>query len=73
MDADRLVVMANQIADFFAGQRGDAAALVADHIAKNWDPRMRAALARHLAAGGAGLSPLALRAAERLTPKPAQA
>ncbi len=66
MDQHRLAVMANQIADFFAAQRGDPAALVADHIALNWDPRMRAALAAHLAAGGEGLKPLARSAAERL-------
>lgn len=66
MNQDRLVVMANQIADFFADQRGDAAAQVADHIAKNWDPRMRAGLSTHLAAGGEGLTPLARRAAEIL-------
>lgn len=66
MDPKRLAGMANQIADFFAAQRGDPAALVADHIAKNWDPRMRAGLAAHLAGGGEGLKPLARRAAERL-------
>lgn len=66
MDTTKLVTMANQIAGFFAAQRGDAAADTADHIAKNWDPRMRAGLADHLAAGGAGLDPVARRAAEIL-------
>ena len=73
MDPNRLVTMANQIADFFAAQRGDAAAQVADHIAKNWDPRMRAGLADHLAAGGDGLAPVARRAAEILASTPMRA
>jgi formate dehydrogenase subunit delta len=69
MEATRLVIMANQMADFFGVQRGDAAARIAEHIAKNWDPRMRAGLAAHLAAGGEGLTPLARAAAERLAAK----
>jgi formate dehydrogenase subunit delta len=71
MDTAKLVTMANQIAGFFAAQRGDAAAGAADHIAKNWDPRMRAGLAAHLAAGGAGLDPVARRAAEIVAAKSA--
>lgn len=66
MDAARLVTMANQIADFFAAQRTGGVENVARHIRENWDPRMRAALAAHLEAGGDGLSPLARAAAERL-------
>ena len=66
MDTAKLVTMANQIADFFAAQRGAAAVAVADHIAKNWDGRMRAGLAAHVAAGGEGLSPIARAAAEAL-------
>ena len=38
---ERLVYMANQIAREFA-RTGDPAAATADHIAKFWDPRMRA-------------------------------
>jgi formate dehydrogenase subunit delta len=39
---DKLVMMANQIAAFFAAQ-GEAKAVpaVADHIRKFWDPEMR--------------------------------
>ena len=42
MQSDKLVVMANQIAKFFAVQ-GEARAVpqIADHIEKFWDPRMR--------------------------------
>ncbi len=64
---DKLVRMANQIATFFATQPGESQAQdVADHIRAFWDPSMRAQLARHLDAGGDGLSPLARAAALRL-------
>lgn len=66
MDAERLVTMANQIAQFFATQGAGAEAAVADHIAKNWDPRMRAAIRAHLTAGGEGLDGVARAAIERL-------
>lgn len=67
MSPEKLVTMANQIAKFFAHQGEEkAVAAIADHLAKFWDPRMRADLLRHLAAGGAGLDPLARQAVERL-------
>jgi formate dehydrogenase subunit delta len=63
----RLVIMANQIARFFASQKHDkAVAGAADHIAKFWDPRMRGRIRAHLADGGAGLDPLAREAIARL-------
>lgn len=67
---DKLVYMANQIGRFFVSQ-GEAAALagIADHIDKFWDPRMRAAIFAHLAAGGAGLDPLVRQALEALRAK----
>lgn len=59
-----LVRMVNQIADFFRSYPQDeAVAGVAGHIRGFWDPRMRAELSRHLAAGGEGLSPVALAGA----------
>jgi formate dehydrogenase subunit delta len=60
MQPEKLVMMANQIARFFAAQ-GEARAVpqIADHIRQFWDPRMRRAIAAHIAAGGAGLDPLA--------------
>jgi formate dehydrogenase subunit delta len=67
MDENRLVTMANQIAAFFAVQGAGAEAAVADHIEKNWDPRMRAAIAAHVAAGGAGLSAVAKAALESIS------
>lgn len=67
MNPEKLVMMANQIAAFFAAQ-GDERALpqIANHVRDFWDPRMRTAMRAHLAAGGHGLAPLARQALERL-------
>ncbi len=60
--------MANQIGKFFAGQGEDKAVpLIADHLVKFWDPRMRKAIAAHLAAGGADLDPAVRKAVATLT------
>jgi formate dehydrogenase subunit delta len=40
---------------------------IADHIRQFWDPRMRRAIAAHVASGGAGLDPLAKAALVRIT------
>ena len=68
MSHDRIVYMANQIARAFRS-KGEAQAIAetAAHIRSFWDPRMRAQLAAHLAAGGTGLDATAKAAAERLT------
>jgi formate dehydrogenase subunit delta len=68
MNTEKLVMMANQIAAFFAAQ-GDERAIpqIAEHIENFWDPRMRAAIRDHVAAGGAGLQPLTLAALQRLS------
>jgi formate dehydrogenase subunit delta len=67
---DKLVYMANQIGKFFASQGPDkAAASIAEHIGKFWDPRMRATIIAHLATGGAGLDPAVRSAVEKL-PRP---
>jgi formate dehydrogenase subunit delta len=68
MSHDRIVYMANQIARAFR-HKGEAAAITetAAHIRSFWDPRMRAQLAAHLAAGGAGLDAVAKQAAEKVT------
>ncbi|MBL8709788.1 MAG: formate dehydrogenase subunit delta [Rhodospirillaceae bacterium] len=67
MNNDRLVSMANQIADFFQSYpEAEAVEGVATHIRKFWDPRMRQGIFEHLAAGGAGLKPLALAALKQL-------
>jgi len=67
MQSDKLVMMANQIATFFAAQ-GEARALpqIADHIEKFWDRRMRREIIAHIEAGGDGLNPLAKSALANL-------
>ena len=62
MTDDKLAYMANQIATAFRAQPGEAAAAVADHINKFWEPRMRAQLLAQLDAGGAGLDPTVIAA-----------
>lgn len=65
--AERVVLMANQIAINFASQQHDAAAAaVADHIAKFWDPRMKAIIFDLAQNGGAGLVPVAAQAVDLL-------
>ena len=67
MRTEKLVMMANQIAAFFAAQ-GEARAVpqIAKHIRNFWDPRMRAGILAHVANGGAGLDGLARAAVETL-------
>jgi formate dehydrogenase subunit delta len=62
---ERLIYMANQIARFFQAQP-ERAAGCADHLAKYWDPTMRAEIIAWRAAGGDGLSPLAAEAVDLL-------
>jgi len=67
MSPDKLVYMANQIGKFYVSQgAGKAAAGVAEHISKFWDPRMREAMLRHFEAGGQGLDPHVRDAVARL-------
>ena len=67
MEPGKLVMMANQIGRFFVPQRGiDPVAAIADHLNKFWEPRMRATIAAHLAAGGAGLDGPVREAVEHL-------
>jgi formate dehydrogenase subunit delta len=68
---EKLVYMANQIGTFFEAQdRETAAAKIAEHIKKFWDPRMRKAIIAHVdAGGGAGLDPAARQAVETLRPR----
>ncbi len=67
MRAEKLTMMANQIAAFFKAQ-GEAAApaAIADHLKKFWDPGMRADIIAHLDKGGDGLDPLTRAGVERL-------
>jgi formate dehydrogenase subunit delta len=67
MKADRLVHMANQIADFFGSYpREQAVAGVADHLHKFWDPRMRKQIIEYVGTDGAGLRDIALAAIKKL-------
>lgn len=64
---DRLVYMANQIANAFKHQEPEnAAAATYDHIWHFWDPRMRRLIIEHLAGGGEGLGDIARAAVARL-------
>ena len=64
---DKLVRMANQIAQFFRSQPHDeAVAGIEDHLRSFWTPKMRRQIADHAAAGGAGLDPLTLEAVRNL-------
>ena len=70
MDDNRLISMANQIADFFKSYpEGEAVEGIATHIEKFWDPRMRRGIYAHLNKGGAGLHPLTLKALQQLAAK----
>ncbi len=63
----KLIYMANQIAREFSSQRPhEAADATWDHLWHFWDPRMRAMIIDHLAAGGDGLSEIARAAIAKL-------
>jgi formate dehydrogenase subunit delta len=64
-DVQRLVKMANQIADNF-GFHDDAVERTADHLRRFWAPSMRDKLADFEAAGGDGLNEAARGAVRRL-------
>jgi formate dehydrogenase subunit delta len=63
---DKLVKMANQIGQYFGAQKVGAAAGMADHLRKFWDPHMRATIVDHVKHGGAGLDPIAIEAIKHL-------
>ena len=65
---DKLVRMANQIAQFFQSQPHDeAVAGIVDHLRSFWTPKMRRQIVDHATAGGVGLEPLTREAVERLS------
>jgi formate dehydrogenase subunit delta len=67
MATERIVVMANQIGDFFApyppARRAEG---VRNHLRTYWDPRMRAQLLALVDLGGAGLAPHVIEGARLL-------
>ncbi|WP_460274084.1 formate dehydrogenase subunit delta [Celeribacter sp. ULVN23_4] len=62
----KMVLMANQIASFFATQPGDQAAGVAAHLKDFWEPRMLNQLKTYLGQGGEGLHALVIEAGQAL-------
>ena len=67
MDTADIVRMANQIAAFFKSYPHDeAVAGVTGHIKDYWEPRMKKALAAHIASGASGLEPMVVEAAGKL-------
>ena len=68
MHIEQLVTMANDIAAFFHGaaDHNEAAASVATHLRRYWDPRMRKQIIEHQRAGGEGLGELAREAVAML-------
>jgi formate dehydrogenase subunit delta len=68
MNIERLITMANDIANYFSAEPDHDAAVegIRNHLTKFWDPVMRRQLKAHVTAGGEGLLPLAHEAVERL-------
>ena len=68
MNIERLVEMANDIANFFASEPDHAAGVagVAGHLKRFWEPRMRKQIIAHLDAGGHGLGDLAREGVQQL-------
>jgi formate dehydrogenase subunit delta len=67
MSAEKLVHMANQIALFMESKpHAEGVAGVASHINDFWEPRMRRQLFDLIDAGGTGLRPLVLEAANAI-------
>jgi formate dehydrogenase subunit delta len=68
MNIERLVQMANDIANYFVVEPDakEAVAGVANHLRRFWDPTMRQQLIAHAQAGGEGLSELARTAVMQL-------
>jgi formate dehydrogenase subunit delta len=68
---DKLVMMANQIADFFGPYpETEATKGIHEHLKAFWTPSMRMELLAYAEAGGAGLRPRVLPALERFRTQP---
>jgi formate dehydrogenase subunit delta len=67
MAPERIVLMANQIGDFFAPYPPERRAEgIRNHLRTYWDPRMREELLALIAAGGADLAPPVVEGARLL-------
>ncbi len=71
MNIEKLIKMANDIADFFNAESDKeiAAEGVKKHILRSWDPRMRSEIIKYFQSksNGDGLNSLALQAVRKLT------
>lgn len=69
MNIEKLVNMANDIADFFNAEPDKelAAEGIKKHIIRSWDPRMRKQIIKHYQENGEGFSQLAAQALKKLT------
>jgi len=73
IDMDQLIIMANQIGDFFAPYPPERAREgLRNHLRTYWDPRMRDALLEHIDAGGDGLDDRVIEAGQQLRDKAAE-
>ena len=71
---EQLVIMANDIADYFRSQGKEAAISgIATHIQRYWTPRMQAKLNAYLAQGHGGLDELPRAAVDLLNRRAAEA
>ena len=67
MAIDRILLMANQIGDFFAPYPPERRAEgIRNHLRTYWDPRMRKALLEYIASGGSALAPHVVAGAKLL-------
>lgn len=74
MSVDKIARMANQIATFMESKpEAEGLQGLAQHINDFWEPRMRGQLFDLLDAGGEGLRPLVIAAADRIRRPPAAA
>lgn len=69
MHIEKLISMANDIADFFNAESDKevAAEGVKKHILRSWDPRMKKAIIKQYQVNSEGLSPLAAQAVKKLS------
>ncbi len=67
IDLERLIMMANQIGDFFSPYPPERAREgLRNHFRTYWDPRMRSALLAHIDGGGEGLDDRVIEGAQML-------
>lgn len=67
MSPEKLIYMANQIAQFMESKKHDeGVALLASHINDFWEPRMRRQFFELLDAGGKGFRPLVIEAGPKI-------